>query len=303
MFLIQSNGHAVAVGGTSAAAPLWAGFIALANQQAMANKKPRVGFLNPLIYAIGKGLNHATDIHDITLGNNSGFSAVSGYDLATGWGTPAGQHLIDDLTASLGQPGFTLSATQVAVSIKQGTSGSSTITIGPQNGFSGSVSLAISGLPSGVTAMFSPASTTGASTLTLTASASAVTGTSLLTVTGSSGTLKSIATIALTITAPPSFTLSASPAALSIAQGSSAASTITGVALNGFNGSVSVSVSGLPNGVTAAFKASTNGGLMLSLTASASATTGTSTVKVTGVSGALSSTATMALTITKLTTH
>ena len=54
MFLIQSNGHAVAVGGTSAAAPLWAGFIALVNQQAVANKKPRVGFLNPLIYAIAR---------------------------------------------------------------------------------------------------------------------------------------------------------------------------------------------------------------------------------------------------------
>jgi subtilase family serine protease len=187
MFLIQSNGQAVAVGGTSAAAPLWAGFLALANQQSGANKKPRVGFLNPLIYAIGKGLNHSTDLHDITVGNNSGFSAVSGYDLATGWGTPAGQHLIDDLTATLGQPAFTLSASQTTLSIKQGSSGTSTITVGPQNGFNGSVSLTVSALPAGVTASFSPASTTTASILTLTVSASAAKGTSIVTVTGASG--------------------------------------------------------------------------------------------------------------------
>jgi hypothetical protein len=297
MFLIQSNGQAVAVGGTSAATPLWAGFIALANQQAAANKKPRVGFLNPLIYAIGKGLNHATDLHDIVLGNNSGFSAISGYDLATGWGTPAGQHLIDDLTAAAGQPAFTLSASLATLSIKQGSNGGSTITVGPQNGFSGSVSLAASGLPSGVTASFSPASTTGASALTLTASASAAPGTSTVAVTGASGALSGTATIALTITAP-SFTLTASPASLSVRPGGNGASTITAGPLNGFSGSVSLAASGLASGVTASFSpASTTGASTLTLTASATAATGISTVTVTGTSGALKSTATIALTI------
>ena len=297
MFLIQSNGQAVAVGGTSAAAPLWAGFIALANQQGAAAGKPRVGFLNPLIYAIGKGLNHATDLHDITLGNNSGFAAISGYDLATGWGTPAGQHLIDDLTASLGLPAFTLAASQATLSIKQGSSGASTITVGPQNGFSGSVSLAASGLPSGVTTSFSPASTTGASTLTLTASASSVAGTSTITVTGTSGTLSSTAAIALTVTAP-SFTLAAAPASLSVKPGSSGASTITVGPQNGFSGSVSLAASGLPSGVTASFSpASTTGASTLTLTASALAATGISTITVTGTSGTLKSTATIALTI------
>ncbi len=296
MFLIQSNGQAVAVGGTSAAAPLWAGYIALANQQAAANKRSRVGFLNPLIYAIGKGLNHATDLHDIVLGNNSGFPAISGYDLATGWGTPAGQHLIDDLTAA-GQPAFTLSASQATLSIKPGSSGASAITVGPQNGFSGSVTLTASGLPSGVTASFSPASTTGASTLTLTASASAVTGTSTVTVTGTSGALTSTATIALTI-ATPNFTLAASPASLTVKPGSNGASTITVGPVNGFSGSVTLTASGLPSGVTASFgPASTTGTSTLTLAASASALTGISTVTVTGTSGALKSTATIALTI------
>src|SRR6185312_1810396 len=89
------------VGGTSAAAPLWAGFMALVNQQAANSGKPPVGFINPLVDAIGTGANYATTLHDITTGNNTWsssptkFFAVSGYDLCTGWGTPLGQKTID----------------------------------------------------------------------------------------------------------------------------------------------------------------------------------------------------------------
>jgi hypothetical protein len=65
--------------------------------------KPPVGFLNPAIYAIGKGANYAADFHDITTGNNTNanvgnkYFAVPGYDLCTGWGTPTGQNLINTL--------------------------------------------------------------------------------------------------------------------------------------------------------------------------------------------------------------
>jgi hypothetical protein len=97
------------VAGTSCAAPLWAAFTALVNQQAASRGKPPVGFLNPAIYAIGKGANYTSDFHDITTGNNTNnlsptnFPAVTGYDLCTGWGTPNGINLInallpDDLT-------------------------------------------------------------------------------------------------------------------------------------------------------------------------------------------------------------
>ena len=89
MYLIQNNDQAVVVGGTSAAAPLWAGFAALANQQAAANAKPRIGFLNPLVYTIGNSSNYSVDFNDIIRGSN-GFSAVTGYDLITGWGSLPG---------------------------------------------------------------------------------------------------------------------------------------------------------------------------------------------------------------------
>jgi hypothetical protein len=103
IFLIADGGIHYTVYGTSAAAPLWAGFCALVNQQATNMLKPPVGFLNPAIYAIGKGANYAADFHDITTGNNTNanvgnkYFAVPGYDLCTGWGTPAGQNLINTL--------------------------------------------------------------------------------------------------------------------------------------------------------------------------------------------------------------
>ena len=94
------------VGGTSLSAPRWAGFLALVNQQAAGNGNPPVGFLNPTIYTIGRSLSFTSDLHDITGGNNFNtgspnlFTAVSGYDLVTGWGSPNGQNLIDALAGT-----------------------------------------------------------------------------------------------------------------------------------------------------------------------------------------------------------
>ena len=74
-------------GGTSFAAPMWAGYMALVNQQAIANGNPQLGFVNPAIYNIGVGADYLTDFHDITSGSN-GEPTTAGYDLATGWGSP-----------------------------------------------------------------------------------------------------------------------------------------------------------------------------------------------------------------------
>ncbi len=105
--------------------------------------------------------------------------------------------------------------------------------------------------------------------------------------------------IAANVVASPDFSLTANPNAVSVAQGGSSPSTITVVPVNGFNGSVTLSASGLPNGVTAGFApnptASTS---TLTLTASATATVGTSTVTVTGTSGSLTHTTTIQLTVT-----
>lgn len=99
------NGSWGGARGTSLAAPLWAGFMALANEQAAASGRPRVGFANPALWAIGRSGNYSVCFHDVTTGNNFNstnpnlYSAVAGYDLCTGWGTPNGQGLIDALVA------------------------------------------------------------------------------------------------------------------------------------------------------------------------------------------------------------
>jgi len=103
VWVTYDNGKTESVGGTSCSSPLWAGFAALINQQAAAFGRPPVGFLNPAIYALGTAPGYTTNFHDITTGSNTNsdspnaFSAVAGYDLCTGWGTPLGQNLINAL--------------------------------------------------------------------------------------------------------------------------------------------------------------------------------------------------------------
>ena len=105
--VIANNGLGYGVGGTSCAAPLWAGIAALINQKAVQNGLPPVGFLNPALYGIALGPYYHTCFHDVTTGNNftstspAEFSAEPGYDLCTGWGSPTGKSLIDFLMPTL----------------------------------------------------------------------------------------------------------------------------------------------------------------------------------------------------------
>jgi hypothetical protein len=101
IYAIDSNGYNDDdTGGTSASAPLWAGFLALANQQAVSEGKSAIGFINPPIYEIASQSLYAAAFHDITNGNNTWssstgqFYAGPGFDLCTGLGTPNGSNLI-----------------------------------------------------------------------------------------------------------------------------------------------------------------------------------------------------------------
>lgn len=101
------DGQWVQIGGTSAATPLCAGIIAIANQVA----GHPLGQINPALYKLGASATAAQDFRDITSGDNSnpqapqpvqGFPAVAGWDPVTGWGTPQADHFIPDLIAALG---------------------------------------------------------------------------------------------------------------------------------------------------------------------------------------------------------
>ena len=109
VYVLYGNGASGVFGGTSCAAPLWAGLAALANQQAAAGGKPALGFVNPALYAIGQSSAYSAAFHDITAGDNTWssspgqFYATVGYDLCTGWGTPMGQPLLNALVGTVNQ--------------------------------------------------------------------------------------------------------------------------------------------------------------------------------------------------------
>ncbi|MGI4790153.1 MAG: S53 family peptidase [Janthinobacterium lividum] len=97
-------GTAEVIGGTSAAAPLWAAYTALIDQQRTLNGlTTSVGFLNPLIYSIGASSTYSADFHDIISGSNLFYQAGVGYDDATGYGSFIGAPLLAALSANANQ--------------------------------------------------------------------------------------------------------------------------------------------------------------------------------------------------------
>ncbi len=289
--------------GTSFAAPRWAGFMALVNQQAVDAGNSTVGFVNPAIYTIGEGSSYSSDFHDITSGNNDccnqgvSFNSVVGYDLVTGWGSPTGQDLIDALAppASLS---LQLSASPTSLTINPGTSGTTTITLQNVGGFSGNVTLSVSGLPSDVTGSFSNNPAIASSVLTLTVGNSAVHGSYLLTIIGVSGTMTATTSLALEVNAP-GFSISAPSGPIQISAGVSVSSWFYVTDYGGFANPVSVAVtSALPSGVTASWVSNPSTTCsLLTLTASDTATPDqTFVVTISGISGNETETTTIAVT-------
>jgi kumamolisin len=302
----QTTCTANSYGGTSFAAPMWAGYVALVNQQLAVNSQPAIGFINPTIYAqnvSGGALSaaYAANFHDITSGTSGSYSAVKGYDLVTGWGSP-NSGLFSALTGAVPTSGFSLSAT--AVSIVQGTSGASTVTSTPFGGYGSKITLSVSGLTSGVTVSYgtNPFGPSGSTTISFIASPTAATGTSSVTVTGTGGdgTVQTT-TVSLTVTAAPgSFTIAANPTSLSITRGASGSSKITTTVTQGSISSIALSASGQGRGTTISFSPSSIAGTGTStmrVTVSRTATTGSFNLVVKGTGGGNSHTVTIPLTV------
>ncbi|MGA7884131.1 MAG: protease pro-enzyme activation domain-containing protein [Acidobacteriaceae bacterium] len=290
-------------GGTSFAAPMWAGFLALVNQQSVANGNGTLGFINPTLYTIGAGSSYDSDFHDITSGSN-GYSATTGYDLVTGWGSPNGAGLISALAgSSSSQPGFTLSASPSSLSIAPGNSGNSTITSTVTGGFNSAVTLSASGAPSGVTIGFSPSSITGSgtSTMSVTVASGTAPGTYSITVSGTSGSTVETTTVSLTVTGTTaSFSLSASPTSITVARSGSGNVTITSSVTGGFDSAIALSASGQASGTTISFSPSSITGAgtsTMKITVSSRGTTGTRTITITGTSGSTTKTTTISLAV------
>jgi subtilase family serine protease len=290
-------------GGTSFAAPMWAGYVALVNQQLAANGKPTVGFINPTIYAQNVTSSYAIDFHDITSGTSGSYSAITGYDLVTGWGSPnAG--LIAALTGATQTAGFSLSASPSSASLSQSGTANTSITVNITGGYSSAVSFSTSALPAGVTASFSPTSISGggSSTLNFTATSTAATGTTNVTVTGTGtdGTVETT-TVSLTVTttATGSFAISAAPASISVSKGGSGTSTISAT-VTGTVPSIALSATGQGKGVTVSFGPSSitgSGTSIMTVKVGHNASSGPQTITIKGTAGTTSHTTTVTATV------
>jgi len=221
----------------------------------------------------------------------------------------------DDLAFTVGSappPDFTLSASPSSLTIAQGASGTGTAIVTSVNGFSAAVSLSCTGLPSGATCAFNPASVTplaggsAGSSLTVTVGSGTAVGGYSFAVVGTSGSTTHSAALSLTVPPPPpDFSLQASPGSLTIAQGANGTSTVTVGSLNGFSSAVGLSCTGVPSGAACAFNPTpvtppAGGTVTSTLTVSVGAATsaGTYAVSLVGTSGALTHSAALSLTVT-----
>jgi serine protease AprX len=183
---------------------------------------------------------------------------------------------------------FTIAAAPSSQTVTQGGSTSYGVTVNPTGGFSGQVTLGVSGLPSGANGSFTPNPATASSTLSVTTSTSTPAGTYTLTLTGVSGSLTHTTTVALVVSAPGDFTLSASPSTRPVTAGGSTSFSLAINPVGGFSGQVTLSVSGLPGGASGSF--TPNPAIVsstLPVTTSTSTPAGSYTLTITGSSGGL----------------
>ncbi|MGD0098685.1 MAG: cellulose binding domain-containing protein [Terracidiphilus sp.] len=227
-------------------------------------------------------------------------SAVTVSSNAFTYSLPA-QSITTFVSSGTVSPSFTLSPSASTLSVTQGSTATDTVSVTDVGGFTGSVTLSASGLPSGVTATFGTNPTTGSSVVTFTAGSTATTGSSTVTINGVSGSTTGSTSIALTVNPKTTsgFSLSPSASSLTVMQSASGTDTIAVTDIGGFTGSVTFTASGMPSGVTAAFSpTSSTSTSVLTLTASSTATTGAFTITVTGTSGSTTASTTLTLNVT-----
>jgi subtilase family serine protease len=209
------------------------------------------------------------------------------------------------VAVSVAKPSFTLAANATAATVMAGSSVSISLATAVIAGFKSAVTLSASGLPKGVTATLSPVSIAspggGTSTLKLTAATTAVAGVSTITVKAVGGGITQTQTVSLTVIVP-SFTLTAQSSSATANSGGAASFAFTTATVNGFKSALSLSVTGLPKGVTAKFAPASiaspgSGSSTMTLTLASTTIAGTYSLTVTASGGSVSKTQTVSLSV------
>ena len=233
------------------------------------------------------------------------------YSPASSWGTWVGAFKFPNCGAPT--PDFSVSCNPATVSAQQGGSGTSNCSVGSTNGFASAVTLSCAGLPAGASCSYSPNPVTPPangnvpSGLTVNVAGSVAAGSYPFTAQGVNGTTTRTFNMMLNVTAvpTPNFSISCSPASLSVQQGSSGTSTCTVSSTNGFASAVSLDCASLPAGVTCGYNPASvtppaNGSVNSTLTVNVAGTvaTGSYNFQARGTSGALVRTFGLSLTVT-----
>jgi hypothetical protein len=299
----------VGASGTSAAAPSFAGIMALVVQK---TGSPQ-GNANNVLYSMANTqfAGGTAVFNDVTSGNNSvpgvaGFSAGAGYDQATGWGSVNAANLVN--TWNNNAPDFGFTASPASQSVVQGNSVTYSAVITALNNYTGTINFSVTGLPAGATLTPPPPAVTnsGSSPITILTNNGATTpvGSYPLTITATDGVLVHTAAVTLIVTSnAPDFTFTASPASQSVVQGSSVAYSAVITAVNNYTGTINFSVTGLPAGATLTPPppaVNNSGSLTITILTNNGATTpvGIYPLTITATDGVLVHTASVSLSVT-----
>jgi pseudomonalisin len=310
-YLLYIAPNLLAVAGTSASSPSFAGLMALVNQQTAS----RQGNANASFYPLASlqdsgGLSY---FHDITSGNNSvpgltGFSAAPGYDQASGLGSVDAAVLVNHWTDATSAPtsGLTLIVAPGSIAVAAGASGTVTAQVHATGASSSSsIALSVSGAPFGVTAAFSStaiAAPGGSSVLTISPAANAAIGIYPLTIQAKDGALTGTFPLTLTIASAAACTLTSAPGSVTMNMGGASSVQVgCGSVQNGFNAALKLSVKGIPQGVSVTLSTSSllpgSGKATLTIATTAAAPSGTFPLTVTATGGALTESLSIPLTI------
>ena len=217
--------------------------------------------------------------------------------------TIVGDTLVHSTTVSLtvaSAADFSVAATPGSQTVAAGGVANGTVTATASGGFNGTVTWSAGGLPAGASMTFNPSSVTGSgsSSWSLALPSNLAAGTYPITITGTSGSLSHSATVTIVVS---DFSISASPSSQTVVAGNSTTYTATVGSVNGFSSAVNLSVSGLPAGATAAFSpnpVTPVGSSALTVNTTTGTAPGAYTLTITGVSGGVSHSATVNLTVT-----
>ena len=309
-YIISEDGSYWVIAGTSAASPSFAGLMALVVQQQGGKGQ---GNANPRLYALlsaAKNPFHATPSGNNSVPGIAGFTAAGGaYNLATGLGSVDGA-LLAGSWAPVAVPAvnFVLSQSAAAGTALLGKTVTFTVAA-TESGSAKNVVALTAKTPAGVTASISSASIVPgtAATVTLTVGSTATAGAQSVAITGSDSSGTQTLTFTLTVTAPtpPALTVTAASSSVSVAAGKTVTDLLTLAGNAAYSGPVSLSVSGLPTGVTAAWTsnpvtlAAEAGTSTLTLLAASSAKVGSATITITASGDEVTATKQITLQVTQ----